>query len=180
MKKISLTGAVAVLTLGVSTSSGAAETVNGGTIKFVGKVVDAGCVVNTTSENQIVELGQIKLSDLGSTTGTQAPGRTSFSIQLVGCDTSSVENAAITFNGVTATGNTKALVAGEGASAAMGVGIQIFDNKSEPLTFGTAASAVALIDGTNILPFQAGFISTQDKPTAGNADATATFTVTYS
>jgi len=171
-------GAIALLST-VSINANA-DTVEGGTIKFLGSVVNAACAVDAGDVDKVVKMGQVRLADFGSTAGTLSKNRHDVDIKLLDCDTSVSTTAAVTFNGTGAGGAfTKVLQAGLGAGSATGVGIQLFDSTGSKLDLGVAATPTTLIDGTNVLHYQAAYISTEANPTAGNADANATFTITY-
>ncbi|HGU5176604.1 TPA: type 1 fimbrial major subunit FimA [Escherichia coli] len=150
-------------------------TVNGGVIHFKGEVVNAACAIDSESMNQTVELGQVRSSrlakagDLSSAVG--------FNIKLNDCDTNVSSNAAVAFLGTTVTSNDDTLAL---QSSAENVGIQILDRTGEVLILdGASFSAKTdLIDGTNILPFQARYIAL-GQSVAGTANADATFKVQY-
>lgn len=145
-------------------------TVNGGVIHFKGEVVNAACAIDSESMNQTVELGQVRSSrlakagDLSSAVG--------FNIKLNDCDTNVSSNAAVAFLGTTVTSNA--------AGSAQNVGIQILDRTGEVLVLdgATFSAKTDLIDGTNILPFQARYIAL-GQSVAGTANADATFKVQY-
>ncbi len=179
MKHVSTVLAL-VFSSAVTSAIAAPVTVEAGTVNFTGSVVDTACAVDTASTNLNVNMGQVRLAALGTTAGTQAPSRTDFQIKLVDCDVSTIQNAQITFNGVTSQGDPSVLEAGVGAGKATGVGVQIFDHTGSALPVGTASTVVQLNAGDNTLHFQSGFISTSTSPTAGDASASSTFTITYS
>ncbi|NDJ57538.1 fimbrial protein [Enterobacteriaceae bacterium 4M9] len=173
MKKTFFISTIAALTMGFTTVANAAA-VNGGTINFVGKVVDAACVVSTDTANQTVDLGQVKVSAFGAKAGTKAQNLTPFELVLEQCDGKSA-TAAITFSGVqNATYN--ALTS---TGTASGVGVYIMDNDGSVLSIGTASKPVALQAESNVLPFMADMISVSDAVTVGSVEATANFTITY-
>ncbi|MCT9708912.1 type 1 fimbrial major subunit FimA [Escherichia coli] len=131
-------------------------TVNGGVIHFKGEVVNAACAIDSESMNQTVELGQVRSSrlakagDLSSAVG--------FNIKLNDCDTNVSSNAAVAFLGTTVTSNDDTLaLQSSAAGSAQNVGIQILDRTGEVLVLdgATFSAKTDLIDGTNILPFQA-------------------------
>ncbi|HAI7261898.1 TPA: type 1 fimbrial major subunit FimA [Escherichia coli] len=148
-------------------------TVNGGVIHFKGEVVNAACAIDSESMNQTVELGQVRSSrlakagDLSSAVG--------FNIKLNDCDTNVSSNAAVAFLGTTVTSNDDTLaLQSSAAGSAQNVGIQILDR----LDGATFSAKTDLIDGTNILPFQARYIAL-GQSVAGTANADATFKVQY-
>ncbi|MBB7856130.1 fimbrial protein [Escherichia coli] len=167
-------------------------TVNGGVIHFKGEVVNAACAIDSESMNQTVELGQVRSSrlakagDLSSAVG--------FNIKLNDCDTNVSSNAAVAFLGTTVTSNAAVAFLGttvtsnddtlalqsSAAGSAQNVGIQILDSTGEVLVLdgATFSAKTDLIDGTNILPFQARYIAL-GQSVAGTANADATFKVQY-
>lgn len=154
-------------------------TVNGGVIHFKGEVVNAACAIDSESMNQTVEMGQVRSSrlakagDLSSAVG--------FNIKLNDCDTNVSSNAAVAFLGTTVTSNDDTLaLQSSAAGSAQNVGIQILDRTGEVLILdgATFSAKTDLIDGTNILPFQARYIAL-GQSVAGTANADATFKVQY-
>ena len=141
-------------------------TVNGGVIHFKGEVVNAACAIDSESMNQTAELGQV---------------RSGFNIKLNDCDTNVSSNAAVAFLGTTVTSNDDTLaLQSSAAGSAQNVGIQILDRTGEVLILdgATFSAKTDLIDGTNILPFQARYIAL-GQSVAGTANADATFKVQY-
>ncbi|CAI1141973.1 fimbrial protein [Serratia quinivorans] len=173
-----------------------AATVPGGTLNFVGTVVDAACAVSAGQggTSSTIQMGQVTLRSMGTTTttgtppvatttytaGTRANITQPFKITLTACDTTVQKNAAITFKGTPSVGNTKVLSVSTGAGSAQGVGLQIYGADGTAIDLGTASTAIVLNDGENSLDFSADYITTSTTPKAGQANATATFTVTYS
>ncbi|MBP2544051.1 type 1 fimbrial major subunit FimA [Acinetobacter guillouiae] len=176
MKKLGLLAAALV----VSTTPFAA-TVNGGTVHFVGELVNAACAVSTDTADQTVDLGQHRTARLAVSgdKSTAIP----FNIKLVDCDASQVtKGVSFAFNGQTVTSNNKLLaVSGNGNEpAAKNVGIEIADGASQILTVdGTGFSTeTPIIDGTNTFPFSARYVAT-GASTPGKANADATFVINY-
>ncbi|MCV5002588.1 fimbrial protein [Escherichia coli] len=114
-----------------------------------------------------------KAGDLSSAVG--------FNIKLNDCDTNVSSNAAVAFLGTTVTSNDDTLaLRSSAAGSAQNVGIQILDRTGEVLILdgATFSAKTDLIDGTNILPFQARYIAL-GQSVAGTANADATFKVQY-
>lgn len=96
-------------------------------------------------------------------------------------DTNVSSNAAVAFLGTTVTSNDDTLaLQSSAAGSAQNVGIQILDRTGEVLILdgATFSAKTDLIDGTNILPFQARYIAL-GQSVAGTANADATFKVQY-
>lgn len=114
-----------------------------------------------------------KAGDLSSAVG--------FNIKLNDCDTNVSSNAAVAFLGTTVTSNDDTLALQSSAAGSdQNVGIQILDRTGEVLILdgATFSAKTDLIDGTNILPFQARYIAL-GQSVAGTANADATFKVQY-
>lgn len=114
-----------------------------------------------------------KAGDLSSAVG--------FNIKLNDCDTNVSSNATVAFLGTTVTSNDDTLaLQSSAAGSAQNVGIQILDRTGEVLILdgATFSAKTDLIDGTNILPFQARYIAL-GQSVAGTANADATFKVQY-
>jgi len=169
------------LSLASIVSQAATTTVTGGTVNFLGTIVNAACSVNSHSTNQSVQLGQVRSARM-DTVGNTSNG-VGFNIVLDDCDTSVSGTAAISFSGVTTSSNNTALQLSSSSASgnATGVGIQILDKSGTPLALdGTAWSAAhTLINGTNTLPFQARYITTSLPVSPGVANSIANFNVQY-
>ena len=176
MKKIGLL----TIALVISTTPFAA-TVNGGTVHFVGELVNAACAVSTDTADQTVDLGQHRTARLAvaNDKSTAIP----FNIKLVDCEAALVtKGVSFAFNGQTVPTNNKllAVTSGSNEPAAQNVGIEIADGASKILNVdGTGFSTeTPIIDGTNIFPFTARYVAT-GASTPGKANADATFVINY-
>jgi len=171
---------LSALSMGSTAIVAHAETVNGGTVHFKGEIVNAACAVDAGSVDQTVQLGQVRSARLATAGSTSSP--VGFNIQLNDCDTTIATKASVAFSGVTATNASPTVLALQSSAAggATNVGIQILDSTSTPLALdgATFSSETTLIDGTNIIPFQARYYAT-GAATAGIANADATFKVQY-
>lgn len=184
--KFLLIGALSMFTL--TAFSAQAVVVNGGKVHFEGEIVNGTCAVDAGSVNQIVQLGQVKANSLNTLGATSTA--VGFNIQLNDCEPGTITTAAIAFSGVTATsegenGNVSLhpnvlALQNSAAGSATNVGIQILDSTGAALNLDGASFSVpkTLIEGTNILPFQARYYATGTS-TAGIANADATFQVEY-
>ncbi|CAI1122985.1 fimbrial protein [Serratia ficaria] len=153
-------------------------TVSGGTVKFTGSIVNAPCAVDNSADGQSVELGQYRVADF-SKTGDVSAART-FNIGLSNCALDTYSRASVTFSGNTAAGQNTALSLEGGSGAASGVGIQLLrDNTPLAVDGSQASTTTSLLEGANSLSFQAQYIALSDAVTAGAANATADFTLTY-
>ncbi|HGK4757613.1 type 1 fimbrial major subunit FimA [Enterobacter cloacae] len=167
---------------GGDTPASKTTTITGGTIHFTGALVNTPCTVSNDSVNMTVPLGQYSLKQFKKTGDTTT--RVGFNIKLNDCDTTVASKASVAFDGVP-DATQKSLLAissgGDNATSATGVGIEITDHSGTVVAPGSASFSQphALIDGTNVLPFTARYVTTADKPTAGVADADVTFIMQY-
>jgi type 1 fimbria pilin len=164
-----------IATLLFASSAGWAGTIPGGTITFDGTVVTTACEVATGSFN--VSLGEVGTNSLKAA-GSEAPTKKDFSIQLTGCDTSVMKSVAVTFSGTPDSTDATALAPSGGTATK--VAIRLYDNDGTKLNLGTASKSITLLDDQTSLNFKAALISPQGQATAGDVQATATYTLTYS
>lgn len=164
-------------------------TVDGGKINFTGSVVAAPCAVDNSTDGQSVNLGQIATNQLAAkgATGSAVP----FTVKLVGCDlsptaidanaTTNYTKASIKFTGASIDATTLSLSAdGAGQQPAKNVGIQIFQANKAVNVDGTAATeSQNIVAGDNEIPFTATYVATDASVTAGSANGSVNFQVTY-
>lgn len=164
-------------------------TVDGGKINFSGSIVATPCAVDSDSDGQTVKLGQVPANHFTAADMTTSP--VPFTIKLTGCklnaDTSgsAYTSAAITFRGTTVADKSSVLAlasaSGSGDTVATNVGIQILQS-GKPLIIDGSSSATkqTLLAGSNSLDFSAEYIATSASVTAGSANSSIDFQVTYS
>lgn len=136
-------------------------------------VINPSCSVTTNPVN--VTLPPIMASALGSTGATA--GTTPFSIAL-NCPSGAAGatlSVQLDYNG-TASGIPGVLTPTGGGSA--GVGVQVLDQSSNPVTFGTAATVGTVSTSTTGISFFARYYRT-GALTPGTLQASATFTLLY-
>ena len=143
-------------------------------IELRGRVVDYSCYVETGDDNKTVQLGtwQTKhLSTTGSTTQSMP-----FTLKLTGCPPGS---ASITFSGKKAAASPD-LLSLNNTSGATNIAVELLDEDKSRLPLDQASQDVVLDgNGNATLNFFANYIATADNPTAGRADADATFMINY-
>lgn len=154
-------------------------TAAGGTINFNGEVTDAACVVNVKSANQNIPLGSVNTKAIvKGATVKDVP----FDITLEDCAIDTYTNASFDFGGQTAAGDATALANTAGAGSASGVGVQLKDMDSKPITINAATGSGAkmtLAAGTNIARFSAGMYGLTTAATTGHVVSTTDFSVHY-
>lgn len=162
-----------------TTQAASTTTVSGGTIQFLGSVVDAPCSVSADSEHGIVTLDQVTLDSLG-TKGTASGQAKAFSINLENCDVTTYTNATVTFHGQSSPDQAGVLANTAGSGAATGVALQLYGPDGNKLDVEKASSSQSLSNGTNKIPMSVDYMTTVDAPTAGAVESVATFQITYS
>ncbi|MBA7843253.1 type 1 fimbrial protein [Klebsiella sp. RHBSTW-00484] len=146
------------------------------TVTFKGSIKENTCVLTKASAAQVVILGDVESSVLASANSASQP--TNFTISLDECDSA---NASITFSGTTATDEVLSITGKE--SVASGVGIQILNSSTYlPVKVDGSAPAATMevgADKANEFNFAARYFALGDNISAGEANATAQFTVKY-
>lgn len=150
----------------------------GGQVNFQGEIIDAGCtIVNTPSNPLTVTLGSVAKTEFTGAGSTAAA--TKFTLQLTNCP-ATVHNAMVKFDGTNVSGDTSVLALTQESGVATGVGIQLSDDANTVLPLFTSSKAYPLSStADNNLEFVARYIATSSTVTAGPANSTADFSVTY-
>ncbi|HAS1560100.1 fimbrial protein [Enterobacter asburiae] len=154
-------------------------TVSGGTIQFLGSVVNAPCSVSADSERGIVILDQVTLDSMGAKGETSGQAK-AFNISLENCDVTTYTNATVTFHGQSSPDQAGVLANTAGSGAAKGVALQLFGPDGNKLDVEKESSKQILSTGTNKIPMSVDYVTTADAATAGAVESVATFQVTYS
>jgi len=165
-------GALVLLT------SGAALAVDG-TVHFTGQIVDAPCVVAIGSQDQDVNLGQVKTL-VFSAAGDKSPAQP-FQINLENCVIGSTfTKANVSFSGIGDTDNAALLAIDNQAGAASGVGIGIYDNTNTLVDLNTGSSETTLRTGQTVLYYTAAYVQAgATAVTPGYGDSSVDFNITY-
>jgi len=147
-------------------------------IQFFGQLVNAPCVVEMRSSNQVVVMGQVTDDEL------QVPGSwgdpTAFQIRLEDCDTSIRQTASVAFTGSPDNSDPQVFKTGYGRTPAKDVGLGIFDGKGNLLVpNSTPLSFEALNEGETVLRYTAKYRSTGQDVTPGDASVLVNFYVLY-
>ncbi|MDQ0073523.1 major type 1 subunit fimbrin (pilin) [Variovorax boronicumulans] len=157
-----------------------------GTINFTGEITTQACSVSPSSQNLIVPLGKVSTNVFGGIPATIGAMSTpaKFTIDLLGCDTTTIKNASVSFSGTSdLDNNTKLRLANAGqvgVASASGVAIEIGDSTGAKIDLNTGKSGDYILgQGDNSLKFQAAYIATKNVVTPGPANAAAQFTIAY-
>jgi len=128
----------------------------------------------------VVPMGNIKTTEFSGVGSSPAASNTrAFDIPLL-CDLGTRVYVSLTGAAVSGTTGVLALDSAGSSGVASGVGIQVLSN-NVPVTFGKLSLVGTSTTGPigNIIPFQARYYQTAQTITAGKANSSATFTLTY-
>ncbi|HGF6046389.1 MULTISPECIES: fimbrial protein [Enterobacter] len=150
----------------------------GGTVNIGGVIENSSCTVAPDSVDQQVALGDISARQFTQVGQVSLP--VAFGINLQKCG-SATTGVTVNFSGTTDKTDSALLAVDSAAAAASGIAIAIQDDKHTALPLNSASRVYALnpAQENNHLTFYAQYQSTQPQITAGAANATATFTLTY-
>lgn len=152
--------------------------IDGGITHFRGSLTAEACTVATDSQNQTVDMGQLRSNQFSGVGSLTSP--VGFSIRLTECSTAVSDQVGVTFFGVTDGKDPLVLKAGEGVNAATGVGLALFDEQGQIIAPNTQPRIWSrLHEGDNSLRFHARYRATSRQVTGGNADAFTWFALTY-
>ena len=153
-----------------------------GTINFKGALIASPCKIDSASSALNVDFGTVStsaFSEAGSVATAQA-----FQIKLTDCDTTTYKKAAIRFDGSSPASSPQVLSTANADLAielldATGNRLNIGDNS--PFTDLTPETGDDKNDGSGTLDFRARYVALKagTAMTAGDAAATASFTVSY-
>lgn len=148
-----------------------------GAIHFTGRIIDAGCAIDTADMSQTIAFGEISKSAFQVAGDTAAAIR--FSVRLSACP-ATLLSADMRFDGPADATDNRLLAVNGGAS---GIAIGIFEQDSTTLIpIRSRSSSVSLTPGNSgTLEFVAKYMAT-GAPAAivvGDANATSQFTVSY-
>ncbi|EFN4431320.1 TPA: fimbrial protein [Escherichia coli] len=179
-KKKLCAGVVLLLMMSADASAGNRHhvVIDGGITHFRGVLTAEACTVSTDSRSQTVDMGPLRSNQFNGVGSLTSP--VSFSIRLTECSTAVSDQVGVAFYGVTDGKDPQVLKAGEGSSAATGVGLALFDEQGQIIVPNTQPRIWnRLHDGDNSLRFHARYRATSRQVTGGNADAFTWFALTY-
>ena len=155
--------------------SGSALSASEVTVNINGNITSNTCEVDSASAKFTVQMGTTNTRTFtqAGTASSQIP----FNIKLLNCGVDA-SNFTLTFNVAGDTTNNDLLAIATGG--ATGLGIALYDAQGKQIAINKTSSPVTLTAGTdNTLNFSASYMSTAQHVTAGAADSTATFALTY-
>ncbi|MBV8042158.1 fimbrial protein [Pluralibacter sp.] len=153
-----------------------------GKVNFVGNIIEQGCEVNSTIASPLdVKLGDVAKAALPAAGATAA--NTKFTLVLSNCPTDlQGKPVAVKYDGTPdQTDNDYLQLTDYGTTGiASGVAIQLLNGSGTALPLGTASEAKTIAaSGDTNLDFFARYIATTDTVSAGTANGTVNFTLSY-
>lgn len=149
-----------------------------GRVYVTGSITDNTCTLSPDSENITVDMGSVsnrQFYQAGAGAAYQ-----SFSINLENCG-STASGVTVSFSGAADSLNPDLLALAAGAGNASGVGIAFYNNDKSAIPLGDNSQMQALIGGQSVahLNFYARYVADGNAVSAGAANASATFILTY-
>lgn len=149
-----------------------------GYVHFYGKVVNAGCSVATDSQDQTVQMGQIRSNTFSSLGEWNDPH--SFQIKLEDCSTDVTKTVGIMFTGESDGKDPLVFRTGNHAGASNGVGIGISDSLGHLLVPNTSPVKYSpLEEGETVLNYTARYRATSRNVIPGDASTQVWFSLYY-
>lgn len=151
-----------------------------GSISVRGMVIDRGCDVAGDSVALSIDMGSVDVSAFGRAAGATA-GSSAFEIPLSNCPVLKASGVGIVFDGPADLADTR-LLAVVGRGAARGIGVAFYEADGTtliPLHRMSAFKPIAVGQGDMLLRYVVKYQSTSALVMAGNAAASATFTLVY-
>lgn len=147
-----------------------------GTINFTGSISEQACTISSASQIQTVSLGPVSKGTLANA-GDVSEAKI-FSIQLDGCP-DSINTVQVTFDGTPHSVNSNILALNNG-STATNVGVALYEKDGvTQIPLRDESVAEKIIAGAATLQFVAKYMATALGVTAGIANASTDFTITY-
>lgn len=170
---------------------------NSGTVNFTGSLTAATCTVapgagaGGSGQNIDVQMGNVGLADLSSGSGVNYATTTSITIEvncasgMTGLNTVKMAFDPLSGSGVDSEDSRLLRLSAAGTgSVASGVGIALINESNAIVDLnsgGTVDTPLIVTEdaATALLKLRAAYVATRATPTAGSANATLPFTLTY-
>ena len=155
------------------------------TMTFNGRVSIQPCAIAIDT----VQMGDVPIAEFVTSSVPASKYSRNFDVRLQNCELSTLATATLKFSGVTDGGSNTVLALSSGANAAKGIGVQITTNDPQHGTIGTPVKFdgsegynFKIASGRSSYTFLSSYIRAPNAQsrTAGDANATATVTLTYS
>lgn len=158
-----------------------------GDVTFNGKIIASACTLNGVNNTgnktgTIVKLPDVNVQAFNST--SLLAGMTPFTLELKNCNTATLKNARVHFEGPQAQNDPDILENTVTTGGASGVGIAIFEDDGTSkvsVKSGVYSAKQAIQDGDNTLKFKVAYKATETISMIGDGDvsAKAIFDIAY-
>lgn len=150
----------------------------GGQVNVTGNIIANTCTVLTADQEKSVSMGSVPVKQFTNGNGEASP--TSFMLTFTDC-ASQVSGISVKFSGTPDSSNTELLSLDDDPSVASGIAIALLDSNRVRIPLKTSTAAYPLPAGSTSLTmkFYAQYVRNGLPLSAGKADATTSFTVTY-
>jgi major type 1 subunit fimbrin (pilin) len=145
-----------------------------GTITFTGQVLDSTCTLDSKALDVAMGAVTVDAFSTAGVTGRNVP----FKIDLSNCN-AKLSGVKVELDGAADKTKPEFLGLDSGANAAKGIAIELLDNKAKQVPINSVSDEYTITEGNNALNFDARYVSTADTVTAGDANASANFTLLY-
>lgn len=153
-------------------------TLPGGGMRFKGEIIAESCRVEVGDRQMTVNMGQVSSNRFHGVGSDTDP--VTFQIHLQDCNTSVSQQVGVAFKGVADGKNPDVLSVTDGAGAALGVGVAIFDQQGNLIPLNSPPQSwTKLMAGPVLLDFVAKYRATNREVTGGVANAQVWFSLTY-
>ena len=149
-----------------------------GTVNVQGTILDNTCIVSAATQQQTVPLGDISAKQFSASGSASSPVAFVIDLQDCGAAASGVD---FTFGGVPSSADETLLALESGSGSAADIAIELQDANHQRLPLNQASTTYKLdpARADNPFTFYARYIATANSVTSGEANATATFTLTW-
>ncbi|EBJ8047997.1 fimbrial protein [Salmonella enterica] len=167
-------GVMILLLIGFSSAADAHD----GTVTISGTIQDNTCELAPDSQNKSVDMGTVAGSQFRRA-GDFSPAK-HFTLHLENCGPAASE-ATVTFSGSADSQNPELFAVESGGDSAIGLALGIFDEKGKSIAPGETSAGITLEPGeaSAEFDFSARYVAVLDSVTAGKANVTITFVVSY-
>jgi major type 1 subunit fimbrin (pilin) len=178
MNKVTKVTALSLLVMAglasMSLRSAYAGANDSGTINFKGQVLDSTCTLDSKTLDVAMGAVTVDAFSTSGTTGRNVP----FAIDLSNCN-AKLSGVNVELDGQADKTTPDLLALDSGGTAAKGIAIELLDKNAKRVPINSTSDPYAISAGSNVLDFNARYVSTADTVQAGDANASANFTLLY-
>lgn len=152
--------------------------IDGGMVHLRGGLVEAGCIISTDNENDIIDMGELRSNQFNGV-GSYSKN-VPFKIKITNCSVAVSDKVGISIFGNIHAKDPQIFKLEGSEESAKGVGIAILDNKGDIIIPDNIPSGwINFHEGENILNFNVRYRATDMQVTGGKANTSVWFNLTY-